>query len=49
MAGGSAGRKVSYPYFKAFNQMLGNLELFRQVVQHVSESAPHGQITQGKD
>ena len=48
MAGGSTGRKVSYPYFKAFNQMLGNLDLFRQLFQTSSEATSnHGQLTQG--
>jgi solute carrier family 25 aspartate/glutamate transporter 12/13 len=46
VAGGSAGRKVSYPYFKAFNQMLGNLDLFKQIVQKVCDANPSGQTTQ---
>ncbi len=46
VAGGSAGRKVSYPYFKAFNQMLGNMDLFRNVMETVC--ADNGHTTQGK-
>ena len=46
VAGGSAGRRVSYPYFKAFNQMLGNMDLFRNVME--GACAEHGQITQGR-
>ena len=45
VAGGSTGRRVSYPYFKAFNQMLGNLALFRNVVQAVCDH--EGKATQG--
>ena len=46
VAGGSAGRRVSYPYFKAFNQMLGNMDLFRNVMEDAC--AVHGHITQGR-
>ena len=48
VAGGSAGRRVSYAYFKAFNQMLGNLGLFRVVVQTVCDHNPQGRCTHGQ-
>ena len=42
---GSLGRRVRYPYFKAFNEMLGNLDLFRNLVQAVCDR--EGKATQG--
>ena len=44
VAGGS-GRRVRYPYFKAFNEMLGNLDLLKNLVQTVCDR--EGKATQG--
>ena len=32
VAGGGHTRNVSYPYFKGFNQFLGNLDILQKVV-----------------
>ena len=42
---GSSGRQIHYQYFKAFNEMLGNLDLFRNLVQAVCDR--EGKATQG--
>ena len=40
------GRQVSYAYFKAFNQMLNNLDLLEEAVAMATESAaPHTAVT----
>ncbi len=48
VAGGSVGRKVSYPYFKAFNQLLGNLDILGQVVQSAVDKNKGSKVTQSK-
>ncbi len=42
------GRKVSYPYFKAFNQLLGNLDILGQVVQTAVDKNEGSKVTQGE-
>ena len=42
------GKQVSYPYFKAFNQMLGNLDILEQVVEHAVQTNKSSSVTQGK-
>ena len=32
VAGGSVGQQVSFPQFKAFNQLLGNLDIMEKIV-----------------
>lgn len=40
------GRRVSYAYFKAFNQMLNNLDLLEEAVATATEAAaPHTAVT----
>ena len=40
------GRQVSYAYFKAFNQMLNNLNLLEEAVAMATEAAaPHTAVT----
>ena len=48
MAGGVTGRKVSYPYFKAFNQLLGNLDILGQVMDNAVSANKGGSVTQGE-
>ena len=42
------GRKVSYPYFKAFNQLLGNLDILGQVVQAAVDKNGGSKVTQSE-
>ena len=46
VAGGSPARKVSYPYFKAFNQLLGNLDLLEHIVTSAVASDQTKPVTQ---
>lgn len=40
------GRQVNYAYFKAFNQMLNNLDLLEEAVATATEAAaPHTAVT----
>ena len=48
VAGGSPARKVSYAYFKAFNQFLGNLNILERIVQATTSSDPERKVTQGE-
>jgi len=47
VAGGSPARQVSYAYFKAFNQFLGNLDILEKVVHTATDSNPEKKVTQG--
>ena len=40
VAGGSHTREVSYAYFKAFNQLLGNLDILQRVVVAAAKNGP---------
>ena len=42
------GRQVSYPYFKAFNQFLGNLDILGQIVEGAIKANKGSDVTQGK-
>ena len=48
VAGGSVNREVTYPYFKAFNQFLGNLNILEKVVQGAVSSSHDTKATQGE-
>ena len=45
--GGSVGQQVSFPRFKAFNQLLGNLDIMEKIVHEALKSNPNGSITKG--
>ena len=41
------GRTVSYPYFKAFNQLLGNLDILKKVIEGAISENNVEKVTQG--
>ena len=47
VAGGSPARRVSYAYFEAFNQFLGNLDILKKVVNATTSSNPERKVTLG--
>ena len=47
VVGGSVGQKVSFPQFKAFNQLLGNLDIMEKIVYEALKSNPSGYVTKG--
>ena len=46
VVGGSVGQ-VSFPQFKAFNQLLGNLDIMEKIVNEALKSNPNGYVTKG--
>jgi len=40
-------KAVTYPYFKAFNQFLGNLNILEKVVQGAVSNSQDAKATQG--
>ena len=47
VAGGSPARQVSFAYFKAFNQFLGNLDIMEKIMHSATGSDPKVKVTQG--
>ena len=47
VVGGSVGQQVSFPQFKAFNQLLGNLDIMEKIVHEALKSNPNGYVTKG--
>ncbi|XP_065920198.1 electrogenic aspartate/glutamate antiporter SLC25A12, mitochondrial-like isoform X4 [Dysidea avara] len=48
VAGGSVGQQVSFPQFKAFNQLLGNLDIMEKIVHEAVKSNPNNTATKDK-
>ena len=47
VVGGSVGQQVSFPRFKAFNQLLGNLDIMEKLVNEALKSNPNDYVTKG--
>ena len=47
VVGGSVGQQVSFPEFKAFNQLLGNFDIMEKIVHETNKSNPNGYVTNG--
>ena len=47
VVGGSVGQQVSFPQFKAFNQLLGNLDIMEKIINEALKSNPNGDVTKG--
>lgn len=48
VAGGSPAREVSYGYFKAFNQLLGNLDILERIVDSAAGGRESSRVTQAQ-
>ncbi|XP_064397887.1 electrogenic aspartate/glutamate antiporter SLC25A13, mitochondrial-like [Halichondria panicea] len=48
VAGGSPGSNVNFAYFKAFNQLLGNLDLMEKIVTTVTDGDQTKDITESQ-
>ncbi|XP_065883416.1 electrogenic aspartate/glutamate antiporter SLC25A12, mitochondrial-like isoform X2 [Dysidea avara] len=48
VAGGSVGQQISFPQFKAFNQLLGNLDIMEKIVHEAVKSNPNNTATKDK-
>jgi len=48
VAGGTTASNVSFAYFKAFNQLLGNLDLIEKIITGAADGNASKEITSGE-
>lgn len=44
---GQSGRKVSFPYFMAFNSLLNNMELIKRIYLNATNGHRYQEVTKG--
>lgn len=44
---GQTGRKVSFPYFMAFNSLLNNMELIKRIYLNATNGHRYEEVTKG--
>jgi hypothetical protein len=46
-SGGQAGKRVSFPYFMAFNSLLNNMELIKRIYLNATNGTRNQEVTKG--
>lgn len=46
-AGGQGGKRVSFPYFMAFNSLLNNMELIKRIYLNATNGNRNQEVTKG--
>lgn len=47
VSAGQSGRKVSFPYFMAFNSLLNNMELIKRIYLNATNGHRYQEVTKG--